>query len=231
MKKTVKFESRPLITDSGFSLVELTIVSVLVAIVSLISLPTFYNIVQKQRLKDSSLIVADYLEKARKQAIQYDYPCRVNIDNSALEISNSNIDGTNNPDPKPNQCFNDNSLTVDLNSSSKTPPDGLKLCSISLGSDRDITQSAVIGGLTFTDSQCDYSDPQANPPDDDYSESSIANSTITYTPAGLTTGSILVKLKYKNSSISRCILVVAPTAVIRKGIDAGGSGCDFTNFN
>lgn len=227
MIKKVKYRTKGLIRNSGFSLVEASVVAALVGIVSLISLPSFYNIIQKQRLKESTLIVSDYLEKARKQALQYDYPCRVKIDNSTLVISNSNIDGTDNQDPNPNQCFNENSQTLNLNSSDKTPPDGLKLCSIDLGNDRDISQSNIVNALELTDAECKFIDPV----DGAYSADPIDGSTITYTPAGLTTSSLLIKLKYKDSSITRCIAVIAPTATIRKGIDARESGCDFTNFN
>lgn len=81
---------------SGFSLAELLVSIVIIAILASISLGTYISTVKRQANRSASLNTAEWLDNIRKRAIQQNQPCTVSISTSlnTLFPSTSNLCGS-----------------------------------------------------------------------------------------------------------------------------------------
>ena len=83
-------------TDSGFTLIELSVVVLAMAIIMAISVPAINNAVRRYRLNAAARQVADMIQRARMQAISESRRSSLVIDTTGLRVGliSYNDDGT-----------------------------------------------------------------------------------------------------------------------------------------
>ena len=77
-------------TTQGFTMVELLIVLVILAILSAIALPNLRSGMRREQLAATSLGLISWLERARNQAVKEMEPCQINVeatDSSAASLA------------------------------------------------------------------------------------------------------------------------------------------------
>lgn len=209
--------------EKGYSLLEVIVVTTLISILAVTALVNFRKIIATQRLKSASLYLSNYINKTRKDAIQNDYPCKIEINNATSTVSIVNIDGSTGP-AVDGQCFNTTVRSINLTTLSDAP-ENLKICSALVPSTIDVSTQVVSDLLTFNSTDdCLFEEPVNT-------KNASPSSSLTITPSGLTTNSLIVKLKSSDVQNQRCILVLSPLGIIRNGVQTTNETCDFTNFN
>ena len=187
---------------SGFTMVELMVVSGLVGLMAAILLVTFQRNVHDERLRAVSHSLFETLLETQTRARQGNIPieAQINHTNATIQLS----DATAFSSPK-------TLGTVDLTDSIEGL-DQLKICSR--------TSTAID---TFA---CDKDNDGS---DWDSTNQPRTITTLVFTPRGTVSVGGLIKLHLEQASRTRCIAVLSPIGMIREGRD-DGTGCDF-NLN
>ena len=73
--------------NQGFTMVELLIVLVILAILSAIALPNLRSGMRREQLAATSLGLISWLERARNQAVKDMESCQINIESSAASLA------------------------------------------------------------------------------------------------------------------------------------------------
>ena len=184
---------------TGFTMVELMVVSALVGLMASIFLVTFQRNVHDERLRALSRSLFENLLEIQTRARQQNIPIEVQLNhtNATLQLS----DATN--------INNTISLgTIDLTNSIEGL-EKLKICS---------RTSTTID--TFA---CDEGNDGS---DLDSTTQTRTTRTMIFTPRGTASVGGLVKLHLQQASRTRCVAVLSPIGMIREGRD-DGTGCDF----
>ena len=184
---------------SGFTMVELMVVSGLVGLMAAILLVTFQRNVHDERLRAVTRSLFETLLETQTRARQGNIPieAQINHTNATIQLS----DATDFSSPK-------TLGTVDLTDSIEGL-DQLKICS---------RTSTTID--TFA---CDEDNDGS---DWDSTNQPRTITTLVFTPRGTVSVGGLVKLHLEQASRTRCIAVLSPIGMIREGRD-DGTGCDF----
>ena len=66
-------------TRNGFTIMELMIVLVIVAILSAVAIPNLQSAMRREQLTATSLGIVNWLERARNQAVKDMEPCEISI--------------------------------------------------------------------------------------------------------------------------------------------------------
>lgn len=192
-------KNHPSLNATGFTMVELMVVSALVGLMASIFLVTFQRNVHDERLRALSRSLFENLLEIQTRARQQNIPIEVQLNhtNATLQLS----DATN--------INNTISLgTIDLTNSIEGL-EQLKICS---------RTSTTID--TFA---CDEGNDGS---DLDSTTQTRTTRTMIFTPRGTASVGGLVKLHLQQASRTRCVAVLSPIGMIREGRD-DGTGCDF----
>ena len=184
---------------SGFTMVELMVVSGLVGLMTSIFLVSFQRNMHDERLRAVSRSLFETLLETQTQARQGNIPieAQINHTNATIQL----FDATDSSSPKTLR-------TVDLTDSIEGL-DQLKICS---------RTSTTID--TFA---CDEDNDGS---DWDSTNQPRTITTLVFTPRGTVSVGGLIKLHLEQASRKRCIAVLSPIGMIREGRD-DGTGCDF----
>ena len=184
---------------TGFTMVELMVVSALVGLMASIFLVTFQRNVHDERLRALSRSLFENLLEIQTRARQQNIPIEVQLNhaNARLQLS----DATN--------INNKISLgTIDLTDSI----DGLEQLKICSRTSTSIDTFACDEGNDGSDL--------------DSTTQTRTTRTMIFTPRGTASVGGLVKLHLQQASRTRCVAVLSPIGMIREGRD-DGTGCDF----
>ena len=184
---------------SGFTMVELMVVSGLVGLMTSIFLVSFQRNVHDERLRAVSRSLFKTLLEIQTQARQMNIPIEVELSHTNATLQTSDVTNIN------------NAITLgafDLTNSIEGL-DQLKICS---------RTSTIID--TF---DCDEDNDGS---DVDSTNQPRTSTTLVFTPRGTVSIGGLVKLHLEKASRTRCVAVLSPIGMIREGRD-DGTGCDF----
>ena len=184
---------------TGFTMVELMVVSGLVGLMAAILLVTFQRNVHDERLRAVSRSLFETLLETQTRARQGNIPIEAQINHANATIQLSDVTDFSNPKTLGR---------VDLTNSIEGL-DQLKICS---------RTSTIID--TF---DCDEDNDGS---DMDSTNQPRTSTTMVFTPRGTVSIGGLVKLHLDKAKRTRCIAVLSPIGMIREGRD-DGTGCDF----
>ena len=77
----------PVRKNSGFTLIEVIVVTIIVGIIAAISVPNFFGLLQRNRITDASSSIEGALREGQKQAERNGSLCSLNIDTANYLIS------------------------------------------------------------------------------------------------------------------------------------------------
>ena len=198
MKKTPKPNQA-----NGFSLVELVIAMAIAGIFAGMSIVTLGRNLNNEKLKAITRESIAWLENAKKIAIQNDFSCEIEINNSSKTLSFP----TSTTNAALDQC-------ADLKKASlinTNTTNNLKQCSKALDTNGTPEETPTTDLSSLMSS--------------DYCNDGI--STTIFSPRGTLTKSVLITYEIDPQGERRCIALVAPNSLIRSG-KVKGDQCDFT---
>jgi len=201
MKKAAKISQA-----NGFSLVELVIAMAIAGIFAGMSIVTLGRNLNNEKLKAITRESIAWLENAKKIAIQNDFSCEIEIDNSSKTLSFP----TSTTNAALDQCADLKKASL-INTNTTSNTNNLKQCSKVLATNvtPEETPTTALSSLMSSD----------------YCNDGI--STTIFSPRGTLTKSVLITYEIDPQGERRCIALVAPNSLIRSG-KVKGDQCDFT---
>lgn len=193
--------------SQGFSLIELAVTILIVGILSSISLAVWLKYIELERVRLITQKSLAWIEDVKKQAIQNDIPCEIEIDNKnntldiPIQAANSEL----------YRCTQLPSIRPFVISDNIENVPSLVLCSRTLASGDNATDS--LSDL-FSSTEC--------------GSTSTTNAKTIFSPRGTLTDSLLIKASIANGQYERCITLLHPNSIIRTGL-VKNDQCDFTN--
>ena len=203
-------EKAPVVLSSnpagGFTMVELAMVVAIVGVMSTFTVTAFVRNNHEERLKLTSDIVFEYLEKAQRRSQQVLKPCEVVIDHQNLTLAVGNPSDTNT-----GEAICDGLPMIELASQIK----GLSAKEIKICGTSNPSKTSLL-----CDASQDGSDPNPSggPPN---------QTRISFTARGAVSQGGLLKIYSAKAQRSRCLSITSPIGLIREGREKAGA-CDFT---